>query len=161
MDFGSFTFQAPKEWKKLKLNTYDSNAGIIVTPNNDSIHYDYGPYSNSLEEEPVIISKKFLKEILRQHPKIDTTEFIIINDNATINKENFIKSKITYKNINGYHVKILEPKHIGKGITGIYIDSINNGSLEKIKFNLYGKNLAKENQIELLKVIHTLQFIKH
>lgn len=98
MDFGSFKFQTPKGWNKLKLDTYDSNAGVIVTPNNDSIYYDYGPYSNALEEESIIISKKFLKEILIQNPKIDTTEFIIINDNKTVNKENFIKSKITYKN---------------------------------------------------------------
>jgi len=46
MDFRSFSFQAPKDWNQLKLDTYNSNAGIIITKNKDSIFYDYGPYSN-------------------------------------------------------------------------------------------------------------------
>lgn len=159
MDFGSFTFQAPKDWSRLKMTAYDSNAGIIITKNSDSIYYDFGPYSSSLEEPSApIISRQNLKEFLKVNPKIDTSEFIIINDNA--NHEDFIQSKITYKKIDGYKAKILEPKHIGKGMTGIYIDSIKTGSIGKIRFNLYGTNLKKKSQNELLKVIHTLRFTK-
>ncbi|TZG00113.1 hypothetical protein FW781_09345 (plasmid) [Chryseobacterium panacisoli] len=159
MDFGSFKVQAPKDWSKLKMDVYDSNAGIIVTKNNDSIFYDYGPYSNPLEEtSATIISKEELKELLKVNPKADTTEFIVIDENS--NREDFIKSKITYKKIDGYKAKILEPKKIGKGMTGVYIDSLKTGSLGKIRFNLYGINLNKESQTELLEAIQTLQFPK-
>jgi hypothetical protein len=159
MDFGSFKIQAPKTWNKLKTDAYDSNAGIIVTKNNDSVFYDYGPYSSSLEEPTgAIISRKDLNELLKVNPEADTTAFMILNENA--NQEDFIKSKITYKKIDGYKAKILEPKQIGKGMTGVYIDSIKTVSLGKIRFNLYGTNLKKENQIELLKAIQTLQFRK-
>jgi len=157
MDFGDFTIQVPKDWKELKPGAIDSNAGIIITKNNDSIFYDYGPYSNSLEENPAVISRKVLKEILNEHPETDTTEFIITNDDETVNFEDFIKSKVIYKKIDRYHAKILEPKRIGKGITGIYIDSIKNKPIGKIKFSLYGKDLSKESQIELLNTIHTLK----
>ncbi|MCW1960541.1 hypothetical protein [Chryseobacterium viscerum] len=159
MDFGSFKIQAPKTWNKLKTDAYDSNAGIIVTKNNDSVFYDYGPYSNSLEEPTgAIISRKDLNELLKVNPEADTTAFMILNEDA--NQEDFIKSKITYKKIDGYKAKILAPKQIGKGMTGVYIDSIKTVSLGKIRFNLYGTNLKKENQIELLKAIQTLQFRK-
>ncbi|WPO91666.1 hypothetical protein [Chryseobacterium sp. YR459] len=159
MDFGSFKIQAPKTWNKLKTDAYDSNAGIIVTKNNDSVFYDYGPYSSSLEEPTgAIISRKDLNELLKVNPEADTTAFIILNENA--NQEDFIKSKIAYKKIDGYKAKILEPKQVGKGMTGVYIDSIKTVSLGKIRFNLYGTNLKKENQIELLKAIQTLQFRK-
>lgn len=158
MDFRSFKLQAPKDWSKLKMDAYDSNAGIIITKNNDSIFYDYGPYSYSLEENVTIISRKDFNELLTVNPKADTTEFIVIDKNA--NREDFVKSKITYKKIDGYKAKIVEPKQIGKGITGIYIDSLKTESLGKIRFNLYGKNLKKESQTELLKAIQTLQFRK-
>lgn len=159
MDFHSFTFQAPKDWHQLRLDAYDSNAGIIVTKNNDSIYYDYGPYSNSLEQlSAPIITRKDMNELLKVNPDIDTTEFIIINTNET--QEDFIQSKVTYKKIDGYKAKILEPKQAGKGITGIYIDSLKTGSLGKIRFNLYGTNLKKESQTELLKAIQTLRFTK-
>lgn len=159
MDFGSLKIQAPKTWNKLKTDAYDSNAGIIVTKNNDSVFYDYGPYSSSLEEPTgAIISRKDLNELLKVNPETDTTAFMILNENA--NQEDFIKSKIAYKKIDGYKAKILEPKQVGKGMTGVYIDSIKTVSLGKIRFNLYGTNLKKENQIELLKAIQTLQFRK-
>ncbi|RQO36693.1 hypothetical protein DBR39_16570 [Chryseobacterium sp. KBW03] len=159
MDFGSFKIQTPKTWNKLKTDAYDSNAGIIVTKNNDSIFYDYGPYSSSLEEPTdAIISRKDLNELLKVNPEADTTAFMILNANA--NQEDFIKSKITYKKIDGYKAKILEPKQVGKGMAGVYIDSIKTGSLGKIRFNLYGTNLTKESQNELLKAIHTLRFTK-
>lgn len=158
MDFRSFTLQAPKYWNKLKLDAYDSNAGIIVTKNNDSIFYDYGPYSYSLEENVTIISRKDFNELLTVNPNADTTEFIVIDKNA--NREDFVKSKITYKKIDGYDAKIVEPKQVGKGITGVYIDSLKTGSIGKISFNLYGTNLKKESQVELLKAIQTLQFRK-
>ncbi|MDR6463361.1 hypothetical protein [Chryseobacterium sediminis] len=159
MDFRSFSFQAPKDWNQLTLDDYDSNAGIIITKNKDSIFYDYGPYSNPLDEtSAVIISREELRELLKVNPKADTTEFIILNENTR--REDFIKSKITYKKIDGYKAKLLEPKKIGKGMTGVYIDSLKTGSLGKIRFNLYGTNLKKESQTELLKAIQTLQFTK-
>jgi len=158
LNFGSFTIQAPKDWKKINSDSYDSNAGIIITKNNDSIFYDYGPYSYSLEENVTIISRKDFNELLTVNPKADTTEFIVIDKNAT--REDFIKSKIIYKKIDGYKAKIVEPKKAGKGMTGIYIDSLKTGSIGKISFNLYGTNLSKQSQTELLKVIQTLHFIK-
>ncbi|WP_223599765.1 hypothetical protein [Chryseobacterium sp. GVT01B] len=79
MDFRSFSFQAPKDWNQLKLDTYNSNAGIIITKNKDSIFYDYGPYSNPLDEtSAVIIGGKDLMELLKVNLKFDTTEFVII-----------------------------------------------------------------------------------
>ncbi|WP_454047444.1 hypothetical protein [Chryseobacterium sp. Marseille-Q8038] len=158
MDFRSFAFQAPKDWSKLKMDAYDSNAGIIVTKNNDSIFYDYGPYFYSLEENITIISRKDVNELLTVNPQADTIAFIIIDKNS--NREDFVKSKITYKKINGYKAKIVEPKQVGKGMTGIYIDSLKTESIGKIGFNLYGTNLKKESQIELLQAIQTLKFRK-
>lgn len=158
MDFRSFAFQAPKDWSKLKMDAYDNNAGIIVTKNNDSIFYDYGPYSYSLEENITIISRKDVNELLAMNPQADTTQFIVIDKNS--NREDFVKSKITYKNIDGYKAKILEPKQVGKGMTGVYIDSLKTESIGKIGFNLYGTNLKKESQIELLQAIQTLKFRK-
>ncbi|RKE77955.1 MULTISPECIES: hypothetical protein [unclassified Chryseobacterium] len=158
LDFGDFRLKAPGSWKKLKPEACDSNAGIIITKNNDSIFYDYGPYSYSLEENVTIINRKDLNELLTVNPKADTTEFIVIDKNAS--REDFIKSKISYKKIDGYKAKIVEPKQVGKGMTGVYIDSLKTESIGNIKFNLYGINLKKESQVELLKAIQTLQFRK-
>ncbi|UQB69501.1 hypothetical protein [Epilithonimonas zeae] len=160
MDFGDFQIQTPRHWKELKSDACDSNAGIIVTKNKDSIHFDYGMYSNSLDENPIIINRTMLKEILLQDSKIDTTELIIVENIEKVNREDYLKSKISYKNIDGYNAKILIPKKIGNGMTGIYIDKIKTELHGEVKFNFMGENLSKQSQTELLTAINTLKFTK-
>lgn len=160
IDFNDFQVQVPRHWKELKLDACDSNAGIIVTKNKDSIHFDYGMYSNSLDENPIFIDRTMLKEMLLQDPKIDTTAFIIVDNNEKVNRDDYFKSKISYKNIDGYKAKILIPKKTGTGITGIYIDKITTELHGEVKFNFMGENLSKETQKELLRAINSLKFTK-
>ncbi|MCX8524296.1 hypothetical protein OF897_10275 [Chryseobacterium formosus] len=131
-----------------------------MTENNDTISFDYGSYSNSLEEDIVIFERKFLKEIIKEHPKTDTSQMIIVSDMSKINQEDFKINKKHFEKISGYNAKIISPKKPGNGITGIYIDSLGTSSLGKIKFNLYAKNLNIKNQKELLIAIKTIQFKK-
>lgn len=160
MNFVDFEIQTPRHWKELKLDVCDSNAGIIVTKNKDSIHFDYGMYSNSLDENPIFIDRIMLKDILLQDSKTDTTKFIIVDDIRNVNRNDYLKSNITYKQIDGYKSKILIPKKIGKGITSVYIDKIETDLHGEVKFNFMGENLTKETQAELLKAINTLKFTK-
>ncbi|WP_263004301.1 hypothetical protein [Chryseobacterium edaphi] len=158
--FRNFDIAVPTRWKKIELSGIDSNVGGLLTENNDTIVFDYGPHSNSLEETPNIYDRKFLNEILKAHPDIDTTEMIIVNDISKIEPENY---KINYsytERLSGYQAKIVYPKKAGKGITGIYIDSIGHSSLGKIEFNLYAENLNIEDQKALLKAIKTIHFKK-
>ncbi len=158
LNYKSFKIQVPKSWKKINIHGIDSNVGILTTKDHDTIRFDIGIYSNSLEENPLIIDKTILKEILKEHPQEDVSEYIIVNDMKNINVNNYLKSKIHYEKIDNYNAKILEAKKPEKGITGIYIDSIKNSSSGKIGFNFYGINLKKNNQKALLKAIKTLKF---
>ena len=158
LDFGDFKVQVPRYWKELKSDACDSNAGIIVTKNLDSIYFDYVMYSNSLEENPLIIDRRHLKEIPSHDSKIDTSAFVIVKSTENVNIDDYVKSKISYKNVDGYRAKVLIPKKIGKGITGIYIDKIENKLHGEVKFNFMGENLTKETQTELLKAVTTLKF---
>ena len=49
IDFNSFTLRTPKGWKKVILQGTDSYYGGIKTNNNDTVYFDLGWYSNSLE----------------------------------------------------------------------------------------------------------------
>lgn len=56
--------------------------------------------------------------------------------------------------------KIVKPKLSGKGLTGVYIDSISNTPYGRIKFQLNGKNLTPTNEKLLLQAIKTIKFTK-
>lgn len=158
LDYKNFKIQVPKSWKKINTQGIDSNVGIITTQDHDTIRFDLGIHSSSLEENPLIIDKIILKEILKEHPQEDISEFIIVNDMKNINVNNYLKSHVHFEKIDNYNAKIIEVKKSEKGITGIYIDNIKNSSSGKIRFNFYGINLKPNNQKELLKAIKTLKF---
>lgn len=70
------------------------------------------------------------------------------------------QSNISWDTINGYRAKFLIPKQSGKGVIGIYIDSISGQGSERNKFVLGGRNLNPENEKLFLSSIKTLKFIK-
>ncbi len=121
LDFEAFTIDVPASWEKLTLRGMDSYIGGIKIDATDSVSFDLGMYSFSLNDE---------------------------------NSES--RSEV----IDGYQSKIVTPRKPGKGITGIYIDSLNGAGFSRHKFNLYGHDLSLENQQKFLKAIRTLKFRK-
>ncbi|OCK53215.1 hypothetical protein BA768_01275 [Chryseobacterium sp. CBo1] len=160
LSFNNFDIEVAGEWKKLKLQGVDSDVGGFITENNDTVSFDYGPYSNSLEEDIVIFERKFIKEIIKEHPETDTSKMIIVSDVSKVTQEDFKINKKHYEKISGYNAKIVSPKRSGEGITGVYFDSLGASSLGKIKFTLYGQNLNFKNQKELLNAIRTIKLKK-
>jgi hypothetical protein len=49
-DFDTFTLEAPSKWRKFTGQGYDSRIGG-VTNGKDTLHYDYGMYSNRFTTE--------------------------------------------------------------------------------------------------------------
>ncbi len=49
--FNTFTIRVPDEWSSYELQGIDSYVGGIATGTKDSIRFDYGWYSNSLDVE--------------------------------------------------------------------------------------------------------------
>lgn len=160
IDFENFQITIPKYWEKIRLEGIDSNVGGFVTENNDTIIFDYGSYSNPLEEDIIIFERKFVREIIKENPETDTLHMTIVSDISKVNQEDFKINKEHFEKISGYQAKIVSPKHSGKGITGIHFDSLGNSSLGKIKFTLYTQNLNIKNEKELLKAIRTIKLKK-
>lgn len=158
LDFKIFEIQVPAQWRKIKISGTDSEVGAIVTKENDTIYFDYGAYSNSLEENPIFLDRETLKVILEEHPDTDTTDFIIVDNMSKINIEDYKLNTESFVKISGFNAKIISPKKEEKGITGVYIDSLGSSNLGKIKFNLHGKDLNLKNQNGLLKAIKTIKF---
>jgi len=155
LDFGSFSIEGPSEWKKSILPATDSYVGEILMPENDTIGFDFGPYSYDLTE---------YQEIKLGDGK---TYYIDNSDTAyrptlysSADKYKVVKSKVTWDTIDGRIAKILSPINSGIGTTGIYIDSVWVGSRGKTSFNLYGKNLSKENEKIFLRALKTIKFHK-
>ena len=72
---------------------------------------------------------------------------------------------IIFTTVNGKKAKLISPKVVGHGLTGIYIDSLwvdgPSKSAQGIdRFQLNGQNLSSVHQDQFLKAIQTMKFKK-
>lgn len=161
LDFNRFTIEIPKNWKKIEnLRGIDSYVGGFVTEDGDSITFDLGIYSNSLQDDgPGIMERSVWESIKDSRSDIDSSNFIIIEDSVWVDTDIYRKRNIKWDTIDGYLTKIVFPVRSGDGVAGIYIDSLDANSYgEKIRFNLKGFNLKPQNEKLFLELIKTLKF---
>ena len=51
LDFGQFKIDVPGTWQQVKAKGIDSYVGLMILDEGDTVSFDLGWYSNSLEEE--------------------------------------------------------------------------------------------------------------
>ncbi|TKC09686.1 hypothetical protein [Pedobacter frigoris] len=63
-----------------------------------------------------------------------------------------------YLTIDNKKAKIVRPKISGKGMTGVYIESLGDSYGDRDRFQLNGQNLTSANEQLLIKALKTLKF---
>lgn len=74
-------------------------------------------------------------------------------------EDNDPKHSVTYETIGSYRAKIVVPKVMGNGTTGVYFDDLGD-KIQKTKFNISGQSLNESQQETALKIFRTLKFKK-
>lgn len=143
LDFESFTIETPKAWQKFIHRGTDSYVGGIKLDSIDSLFFDYGFYSNDLEE--------YLKE-----PTDTSISWTIYPPLSELGKNR--NSKAKFEIIDGKSAKLISPIVSGTGMTGIYFDSLRMADGQKVKFQISGNNLSPENEKLVLQALRTLRF---
>ncbi len=157
LDFGAFTIEAPSSWTKIEAKGIDSYVGQIAIGNSDTLHFDFGWYSNDLyESDPTILDSSQLESI--DLSLFDTSNTFFVKDRRKVDPDMFKKNNITWDTIDNRKAKIVAPRRSGSGTTGVYFDSVWESGSAIDKFNLYGENLKSTNEKEVLAAIKTLKF---
>lgn len=164
LDYKYFTIRVPKSWKRVNARGIDSFVGELHIDTGTVISFDLGWYSNDLAEgsedyiirsDSLIVLKKSpipnaKKPIEYYKGKPDSSSIATL----TVNKKQWIA-------IDGYKAKLITPTHIGRGTTGIYIDSLWKAGDSNDKFQINGHNLATKQQQQFIAAIKTLKFYQH
>jgi hypothetical protein len=159
LDFEHFTLDVPVTWEHVKARGIDSFVGHLKLDNGDTIMFDLGWYSNSLDEDykfKVENGDVYLKNEKESTPNSVLFEFYGKVD--TVDIEKLKVNKIRWKTIDGKRAKIVQPKETGKGITGIYFDSLWTAGSGTDRFQMNGTNLHPDNEKRLLQAFETLNF---
>ena len=161
MDFGPFSMTTPDNWKYIETRSIDSFVGKIALDGKDTLDFDYGYYSSSLNEDLGLITTKdsVFKEVKNENIN-DTlnpyvTKFYAKRD--TLNLEKLYKTQYSFESINNLKAKIVTPKKVGIGLTGVYFENIST-KRKGLRLQISGYNLSAENQKSFLKAIKTITF---
>lgn len=153
MDFGRFKIDVPETWQQVKAEGIDSYVGQMILDNGDTVSFDLGWYSNSLEDESVYVDGNDVYSVNNGNPKF-------LGKADTVNIDSLRKTIITWTTIDGKRAKIVQPKMTGQGMTGVYFDSLWVAGSGTDRFQMNGTNLHPDNERQLLKAFETLQFKK-
>ncbi|MTH14272.1 hypothetical protein [Flavobacterium sp. LC2016-01] len=165
MDFVFFSMETPSKWNYVKERGIDSFVGKIGIDKKDTVYFDYGLYSNDLEEsfnngEYLIRNNDSIFIDDWERNKLDTINgpYYKFYARGGQNKlREFKKDTCYYETIYGLKAKIVVPKNSGIGTTGVYFENTRTDG-KGMKFQISGYNLSNENQKSFLKVIRTLKF---
>jgi hypothetical protein len=136
-----FQLEAPSKWTYIERKGVDSYVGAIATNENDTLYFNMGRFSPSLDH-PLYKDRK------------DEDE-----------NEDKYKSKETWFNINGYHAKFASHWIRTRSDYGIYFDSLwtldkSNDFQNKMKLTIYGYNLSEKTKRQLNAAVKTIKFFK-
>ena len=136
-----FSIDAPTNWKYKKQQGVDSYVGEIYIGNKDTIHFDLGYFSNSLDYS-------------------FCTRELDIDDEL-------VKTKKSFETINGLNAKFVLHRYKNLNDFGIHFDSLWTDkhseqfeSRDIVRFTVYGKNISKTGQKQMKQVFRTIKFFK-
>lgn len=143
LDFNQFTIETPKEWQKINARGVDSYIGGIQIDSADMLSFDFGIYSNDLEE--------YLK-----HSTDTSISWTIYPPLSQLGQNR--NSEAKFELVDGKTAKIIFPITSGVGVTGIYFDSLKRVNGNNIKLEIAGNNLKPANEKLVLQALRTLKF---
>ncbi|MBX2897926.1 MAG: hypothetical protein KF763_20960 [Cyclobacteriaceae bacterium] len=161
LDFGEFKIDVPSTWQPVRAKGIDSYVGLMTLDHGDTVSFDLGWYSNPLEEEYKFMVENGDLYLKKENESTSNSAFFEFYGKAdTVDIEKFKVNNVTWTTIDGKRAKLIQPKNIGTGMTGIYFDSLWVAGSGTDRFQMNGKDLHPDNERQLLKAFETLKFIK-
>lgn len=87
-------------------------------------------------------------------------EVIFVKNRNKVDPDKYKKNNVIWDSLDGRIAKFIFPRIKGKGMTGIYIDSLWQNGTGIDKFSLYGTNLMPAEEDLLKTALKTIRFHK-
>ncbi len=160
VEIGIVTIEVPRSFKVLKSSSIDSySLDIISHDNKDTLFVEYGQLGiidDLFTPMPVIVATSEKDLLLKNFNKAPTSEEIIFSDFPKEDREQniFDLHYYMYDTIHTIIAKIIQPKAIGKGKTGLFIPKLRNGNA----ISMYANNLDSTQHKQMLEIFYSLKY---
>ncbi len=155
---GSLVLSAPASMIFVKGKGVDSYVAYLIN-NKDTFHIEYGSGKiiyNLYEISPHVLNLNDKNKIIKQSGREPSMDEVVFSEypEEDEGQKIFNKNYFMYDTINGIIVKVVQPKRIGNGITGLYVPKLKDGK----SFSIYGVNLDSGNHISMLEIFRTIRY---
>lgn len=159
IEIGELKISIPAVDTLVKGEGVDSYVAYVISDKMDTFHIEYGKRNiiYDLFDVPPrglpLKDKETLQKQLGKLPSPD--EAIFTNYPEEDNLQNiFQRNFYLYDTVNEIVVKIVQPKKIGEGMTGLYIPELRDGN----SFSIYAKNLDSISHRNALGMFRTISY---
>jgi hypothetical protein len=155
----NFTFIVPHD---LFCDTViDNNVSGKIIFDSDTIYFQFGYVINSLtEKDPEIAYIPEIKDSAQKHQFYMQMKNLgnVVVHNPYYDIDNYRKQNVFFEQIDNKKGKIILPRSVGNGITGLYIDSLKSSGRGTLSFHFFAKDLSHKKQEAVLKIIRSILF---
>jgi hypothetical protein len=159
VQIGILRMDIPSSAKFLKGNGVDSYVAYVVSNRNDTFDIEYGQSNiiyDLFDYPPKALPLKDKEGILQKFGKLPSPDEAVFS--KLPEKDNvqniYQKEFYMYDTINGIIAKVVQPKKIGEGKTGLYIPELKDGN----SFSIYAKNLDSTSHQNALQMFKTIRY---
>lgn len=161
INIGNILIEMPEQYFFTKVSGVDSYVAYIITTKKDTFHLEVGKEKiiyNLFDLPPKALSIQDKDEFIKRYGQLPPVEDAVFTDSPEEdNLQNiFQKNFYLYDTINGMQTKIVQPKRIGDGKTGLFISKLPDGN----SFSIYANNLDSVDHLEALKMFKTIVYNK-
>lgn len=153
-DLDTFTFTGPGEWE-----IEEENGVRRIQWERDTVSVQYGLSTDTLLEKlPNVVPKSMIPILLANG--VDTTNWHFVKKNHVTleDMEPYMTHTYDTVTIDGVKAKIVKPKKVAYGMTGVYFENVKSGYGTPKKLTIVGQDLSEEDQDNLLAAIQSLRF---
>ncbi len=156
---GPLVWNISADEKLVERNGADSYIAYLIDGNRDTFNIEYGSPGiiNNLYVPGVPVFSLSSKEsVIKEAGRVPTPDEVVFSDYPKEDEDLriFEKNYWLYDTINGIVSKLVQPKKIGDGFTGIYIPKLKNG----MSFSMYGRNLDSAADQRAIVMFRTIQY---
>ena len=159
IEIGILKIGIPTSDKFVKGGGIDSYVAYIVNVKRDTFHIEYGGDNiiyDLFDVPPKGFPLEDKEKFQKQFGKLPSPDEAVFTSSPEVdNLQNiFQKNFYLYDTINNLTVKIVQPKRIGEGMTGLYIPRLRDGN----SFSIYAKNLDSTSHRNALTMFETISY---
>lgn len=156
---GNVLLVLPDSTKIIEKKGIDSYNSFFVLGSRDTFNIEYGLHGiiySLYVSSPHVFPLSDKEKLTQLNGKAPTDEEALFSEYPVEDEGQkiFDKNYYVYDTINSIVVKIIQPKRIGNGMTGLYVPKLKNG----YSLSIYAKNLDSATHTKALNIFKTLRY---